>query len=122
MTEHPEHWWVPWRFKVSPRGWFHHLSQRFFAGDPVATAVVREYIDEIGHVHGVSTLEDWYQVSYKKFDRATQRQLLLLRGQLSAILIRLHPHHPWDFQRFGRRKKDQRAVTKLASVLLKHGM
>lgn len=47
MYEFPEIAWLPWKFRLPPKGWWQDLSYRFLNGDPVAETTARLYLEEL---------------------------------------------------------------------------
>jgi len=45
MAEFPEHAWMPWKFSATMKSWWPNLADNFRKGDPVAEAVMRQFID-----------------------------------------------------------------------------
>lgn len=55
MTEYPEHSWLPWMFRKSPKFWWGHLRKLRGTGDPIYVAVVQEFLDSMGQLQPLSS-------------------------------------------------------------------
>jgi hypothetical protein len=49
-TLYPEHEWLPWRFKPTPKGFWNDIGNQ------------KQYFDWVAKQHNVESLEGWYNI------------------------------------------------------------
>ena len=93
----PEHCWRPWRFGAVPKNYWKELRLLVSADNVHAIAVLRDFIEDLGHEYGVAeeNLADWYHVELTRADKRILSEL----GGLQWILRVLHPDHKWNTAR-----------------------
>jgi len=123
MTEYPEYAWLPWKFNKSLTGWWRDLQKKFKAGNPIAEAVVRLYMEDLAQQNNVETLDDWYLLSHMQLGGGTWVRISNYLSGLPNILVWLYPHHNWNLHRFatsGKRSIQNHVVKLLQRYVFPH--
>jgi len=90
MGELAEHPWLPWKFSLSPRGWWKLLSLGFQRNDPISVCVARSYLEiELSPLLNVTSVGDWKGIDTIAFSNELYRVLQL--GSVPAILTKVYP-------------------------------
>ena len=98
---YPQHRWQPWRFGKTPTQWWAGLRAGIAARDSEALKELREFMIEFGNRHGVTEMEDWYNLRQHNITPLL-RYRLHKYAQLSKLLPLVFPEHPWDRKRLGK--------------------
>jgi len=101
MVEYPEHGWMPWRFAKSQGGWWSQLAQQLSAGNPLAEAAARMYVEYLGGLHGVVEVGEYSLLSRELLGPGPWHHITTYLGGLPALLTRCYPHHNWKGVMFG---------------------
>ena len=119
MVIYPEHTWKPWCFKYMrpPPSWWKFVAHEFSSGNALAEAVIREYVDDIGRIAGVSKLEDWYHVPLPSIN-SWLAPLTPMFSSIFDLLVRLYPHHRWPLTSPRVKKSKQRKLKHYTSALI----
>lgn len=90
MHQFADHCWRPWRFIMTPRGWWKKLAIAFQQDDPIAIAVAKDYLEtDLAPQLKVKSLEDWNSVSIGTSTSEYHRIAQL--GPLNYILNKVYP-------------------------------
>lgn len=103
MSEYPEYAWKPWRFSSSPKGWWTDLAVNFItARTEEATAVVREYLQDLAVHYNIQSLNDWDYIlltnKLASIAPLSERMRIQTLGGLPFVLYRLFPYYPWSIK------------------------
>eukprot|EP01125_Pyxidicula_operculata_P009004 TRINITY_DN2973_c0_g1_i1.p1 TRINITY_DN2973_c0_g1~~TRINITY_DN2973_c0_g1_i1.p1 ORF type:complete len:519 (+),score=100.26 TRINITY_DN2973_c0_g1_i1:46-1602(+) len=90
--------WIPWRFKMSPRGTWDSDQN------------IIERVKEIEEKLYINKKEDWYRISYNQLRKVGASGILAQVGTLSQLLQKAYPHYSWDVHKlsFKFKKASQR--------------
>jgi hypothetical protein len=80
----PEHKWLPWKFEVTPTGFWSEIENR------------RMFVHWFAEEKGLSRLEQWYEVSTSDIRTAGGMSLVAMHGEsLIRLLREAYPDHEW---------------------------
>jgi len=98
-TEYPEFAFKLWKFEKPPDGWWIHLATLFnnSSCDPIAEAVLREFVLDAMQEKNLKTLDEWENVSHAHLGSSLLQRFNYLGG-LHYTLQRLFPNHKWNKQ------------------------
>lgn len=98
MQAFPQHNWHPWRFRISPIGWWEKIAVKYHNNDPLALQLITTYIQELGEKFKIKNLSDWYRVGESRL--GWKRKHLEPLGGLARVLEKVYPDHPWQAHLF----------------------
>jgi len=81
---------------MTPKNWWCYLPSLFLQGDPIATAVVQEYLESIQQLAKMPSLDEWYNISNYEIPLNWLDPIEYLGG-LAVVLKLTYPTHPWAF-------------------------
>lgn len=89
LVSYPEIFWKVWKFTKSPNGWWRQLAELVEAGDVLATALTRIFIEDMCEEAGIRE---------KPFDN--YGKLSLTHHQMESMLQQLAPRYDYSFAHF----------------------
>lgn len=90
MNAFPLHHWQVWKFRPVPLGWWVTLANAFKRGDMVATATVREFMEEIEKRCNILKPEDW-MLKTKKSVLGPDYVRFRYFGSVESVISQLYP-------------------------------
>lgn len=86
---YPEHYWVIWKFKNAPKGfWFNEKN-------------IKQFMEYVAQRLQFTTMEDWYNLSVKNVNVLGGSGLMRNLGGSTYLLLKLvYPDHKWTKGRF----------------------
>jgi len=85
---YPNHDWLPWKFRVVPKGWWlSHENNRTF-------------LDWLGKLLNIKTMEDWYKVPSDDIVKNYGATLILKNRNPFGMLRDVYPEYKWELEKF----------------------
>ena len=97
---YPEHKWMPWRFKKSPKGFWKHFLSEIEQGknhkEILKSGELELLMKWMEEKLQIKHLDDWYRVSLHQIDKLCSIQIN--SKTLTSLLVAAYPEHKWNVE------------------------